>query len=45
VRFLDVEDKTIKEELLLSRLLETMSKGIDVMHNISNYRSVKLAGS
>ncbi|XP_025198500.1 protein ZBED8-like [Melanaphis sacchari] len=37
VRFLDVEDKTIKEELLLSSVLETTSKGIDVMQIISNY--------
>lgn len=37
MRFLDVDDKTIKEELLLSSVLETTSKGIDLMQIISNY--------
>lgn len=35
VRFLD--DNLIKEELLISRELETTSKGIDVMNSISEY--------
>jgi len=37
VRFLDIEDNTIKEELLLSSALEATSKGINVMQIISNY--------
>lgn len=36
VRFLD-DDNIIKEELLISRELETTSKGIDVMNTISEY--------
>jgi len=36
VRFLD-DDNIIKEELLISRELETTSKGIDVMNAISEY--------
>lgn len=36
VRFLD-DDNLIKEELLISRELETTSKGIDVMNIISEY--------
>lgn len=36
VRFLD-DDNIIKEELLISRELETTSKGIDVMNSISEY--------
>lgn len=36
VRFLN-EDNTIKEELLLSQVLETTSKGTDVMQIISDY--------
>ena len=37
VQFLDIEDKIIKEKLLMSNILETTSKWIDVMQIISNY--------
>lgn len=37
MRFLDIEDKIIKEELLLLNVLKSMSKGINVMQIISNY--------
>ncbi|CAG9575902.1 unnamed protein product [Danaus chrysippus] len=37
VRFLDDDNTIIKEELLISRELDTTSKGIDVMNSISEY--------
>lgn len=36
IRFLD-DDNIIKDELLISRELETTSKGVDVMNTISKY--------
>lgn len=37
VRYFEIEDKPIKEDLLLSKVLETTSKGFNVMQIISHY--------